>query len=155
MGAKDLQRLARYVVRRRTSLGFKYREDFATVTGLSVRTLGDIERARRTVSDATVAVVEEALGWKPGSFDAILHQGEPEIMESAPPSPEPEPAEHNRTDDLDYLLGEDQDLHAIWRGLQAISELTEQERVHALTLIKALRGVASDQRKADAGTITR
>ncbi|WP_433516453.1 hypothetical protein ACQP2T_13325 [Nonomuraea sp. CA-143628] len=148
MGAQDLQRLARYVVRRRTSLGFKYREDFATATGLSTRTLGDVERARRQVSDASVAVVEERLGWKPGSFEAILEGGEPEIITTAEPEQGPDRSA------LDSLVGDDPGLQAVWTGLLAIGELTDEERIHVITLLKALREAGALSGKASRGAAT-
>lgn len=137
MVGEDLPRLAKAVVRRRVELGYKTREDFAAAVGLSVRTLGDIERARRLVGDSSVAAVETALGWKLGSFEAILDCREPELVESAKVVPEPD-----RADAIDQLVGSDPDLRAIWTGLQAIAQLTEQERIHTITLVKALRGTA-------------
>jgi len=150
MGAQDLQRLARYVVRRRTSLGFKYREDFATATGLSTRTLGDIERARRQVSDASVAAIEERLGWKPGSFEAILDGGEPEIMPTAGPEQGPD-----RRSALDSLVGDDPGLQAVWTGLLALRELTDEERIHLITVLKALREARAVGGKTSRGAATR
>ncbi|YCK35133.1 helix-turn-helix domain-containing protein [Actinomadura sp. ATCC 39365] len=133
MGGEDLDRLAKYVVRRRVQMGYKTREEFASAVGLSVRTLGDIERARRAVGDASVAAVEHALGWRPASFEAILSGREPEL--ESPDKSEP-------PDQLGHVVGDDPEMRAIWVGLQAISQLTHQERVHMVTLVKALRGTA-------------
>lgn len=149
MVGEDLPRLAKAVVRRRVELGYKTREDFAAAVGLSVRTLGDIERARRLVGDSSVAAVEAALGWKLGSFEAILDRREPELVQSAKVAPEPEP---DRADAIDQLVGPDPGLRAIWAGLQEIPQLTDQERVHMLTLLKALRGTASAPGQQQDGT---
>lgn len=68
------QALARAVVSRRVELGMKTRGALAEATGLSARTLGDIERARRTsLSPSTLAKVEQVLGWPEGHIDALLH----------------------------------------------------------------------------------
>jgi transcriptional regulator with XRE-family HTH domain len=65
--------LAQAVIGRRVELGHHSREAFADASGLSVRTLSDIERARRTSYDpATLARVEQALQWLPGTVDRIL-----------------------------------------------------------------------------------
>jgi transcriptional regulator with XRE-family HTH domain len=68
--------LAQAVIGRRVELGHHVREAFADASGLSVRTLSDIERARRTSYDpATLARVEQALQWLPGTVDRILAEG--------------------------------------------------------------------------------
>lgn len=73
----DWQALAREVVAARVALGYQTREAFAKVVGLSTRTLGDIERARRTSMDqATLAKVEQALGWPTGRTRTILDGAE-------------------------------------------------------------------------------
>jgi hypothetical protein len=115
-------------------MGYKTREDWAAAIGLSTRTLGDIERGRRPVGDATVAAIEEHLGWQPGSFTAILAGGEPELTLS---EQEPEPAQPAP----DYLTVGDPSLAAIWDGLMAITELSEQERMSMFTMVKAMRGM--------------
>jgi hypothetical protein len=117
-------------------MGYKTREEFATAVRLSTRTLGDIERARRPVGDATVAAIEEHLGWQPGSFTAILAGGEPELILSEQEQ-EQEPA---RPPAPDYLTAGDPSLAAIWDGLAAITELSEQERMSVFTMVKAMRG---------------
>ncbi|MEV0149056.1 MULTISPECIES: helix-turn-helix transcriptional regulator [unclassified Nonomuraea] len=141
MVGEDRERLANYVVRRRVALGYKTREQWAAAIGLSTRTLGDIEKGRRPVGDATIARIEDHLGWKPGSTAAILRGGNPELVaevQDAEPQPEPEePAVPG------FLLGADEDLRAIWAGLEAIPQLAAEERIHAITLIKALRGAAA------------
>jgi transcriptional regulator with XRE-family HTH domain len=143
MVGEDLARLAKYVVRRRVELGWKTREAFAAASGLSVRTLGDIERARRKVGDASIAAVEDALGWRPGAFDAILADRDPELVEP------PATPVAKKSDALAALVGDDPDLRTIADGLRAIAELTEGERVHMVTLLKALRGMANPGAQQD------
>lgn len=71
-------RLGAYVVATRTRKGFRTRAAFARATRLSVRTLGAIERGDKTSYDPhTLATVEHALGWVPGSSENVLRGGEP------------------------------------------------------------------------------
>ena len=59
-------------------LGYRTLSDLAARTGLGVRTLSDIERgARESYSAETLAAVEAALGWAPGSVRRILDGGQP------------------------------------------------------------------------------
>ncbi len=58
------RRLADEVIRRRVELGHDTRASFIAASGLSARTVGDIETARRTSYDpATLARLEQALRW--------------------------------------------------------------------------------------------
>lgn len=60
------------------------REKLVAASGLSRKTLGEIERADRTSYDpATIATVEQTLKWPPGTVDAILAGLRP------PPDPAP------------------------------------------------------------------
>jgi transcriptional regulator with XRE-family HTH domain len=141
MVGEDRERLAQYVVRRRVAMGYRTREEWAAAVGLSARTLGDIEKGRRPVGDATVARIEEFLGWKPGSTSAILRGGEPELSDGAKEAePEPEVELDAQPAMPDFIASADDNLQAIWAGLEAIPELSHEERIHAIVLIKALRG---------------
>lgn len=74
------ERLARYIVARRVALGYKRRPPFADALGISLRTLGDIETGRRERYDpATVAALENTLGWTTGSVQRIIAGGEPTL----------------------------------------------------------------------------
>ncbi len=76
--ADNWARLAEHVITRRVDRGYKTRQAFATASGLSLRTLGDIERHDRDSYDnATLATLESALGWEPGSVQNILTGGKP------------------------------------------------------------------------------
>jgi transcriptional regulator with XRE-family HTH domain len=73
----DWTRLGRAVVTRRVELGMHTRQALAEKTGLSTRILGDLENGRRTSYDpATLARVEQALQWLPGTVDRILAEGD-------------------------------------------------------------------------------
>lgn len=67
VGMTDLRALGAAVVDHRKTLGWTTRKDFARVTGLSYRVLGEVETGRRPVSPGTWAIIEQHLGWKPGT----------------------------------------------------------------------------------------
>lgn len=76
MPGDDWRRLADYVVARRVELGMRERRALAAATGVTDRTLGKLENGQR-VSPSTLAVIENELGWSPGSCRRILAGGEP------------------------------------------------------------------------------
>ncbi len=61
------------------------RQDLAQKAGLSYRLLGDLERGTRPVSEGSLAIVEQVLGWQPGSSKRILEGGEPRLAIDGPP----------------------------------------------------------------------
>jgi hypothetical protein len=76
----DWKRLADVVIARRVDLGHKFRPSFSEATGFGLRTLGDIETARRDSYDrGTISALEKALGWATGSVTSVLTGGEPII----------------------------------------------------------------------------
>src|SRR6201995_3261233 len=77
MAGEDWQRLADYVVARRVELGMRDRRAFAEVTGVTERTLGKLENGQH-VSPRTPGMVENRLGWAPGSCRRILPGGGPQ-----------------------------------------------------------------------------
>lgn len=72
-----LIRAGRYVVSRRVALGYKHRIDLAKDLPITDRTLADIENGVREVSLGTYAVLENKLGWAPGSIEAVRDGREP------------------------------------------------------------------------------
>ena len=79
MPGDDWRRLADYVVARRVELGMRERRALASATGVTDRTLGKLENGQR-VSPSTLAVIENELGWSPGSSRRILAGGEPSLV---------------------------------------------------------------------------
>src|SRR5882724_7419739 len=73
---RDWKRLADYVIARRTKLGHKDRGTFATASGITERTLWNLENGR-SVSAPTLAAVADTLGWSPDSPRLILDGREP------------------------------------------------------------------------------
>jgi transcriptional regulator with XRE-family HTH domain len=84
MITEEWRRLADYVVARRVELGMRDRRALAAATGVTDRTLGKLENGQR-VSPSTLGVIENVLGWAPGSCRRILAGGEPHAI-SAPAS---------------------------------------------------------------------
>lgn len=85
-----LERLGHHIVSRRVALGYRNRTDFADSLQFTVRTLSDIENGVRKASPGTYAMLENKLGWAPGSIDTILAGGEPkELVVKLRNSPEP------------------------------------------------------------------
>jgi hypothetical protein len=83
---EDWRRLADYVVARRVQLGMRDRRALSAVTGVTDRTLGKLENGQR-VSASTLGVIENELGWAPGSCRKILAGGEPGLArDEQPPS---------------------------------------------------------------------
>lgn len=86
MVVANWERLGDYVVARRTALGMRDRRAFAAATGVTDRTLGKLENGGR-VSASTLGVVENHLGWAPGSCRRVLSGGDPAIVSAGVPHP--------------------------------------------------------------------
>jgi transcriptional regulator with XRE-family HTH domain len=82
MPGEDWPRLADYVVARRVELGMRDRRALAAATGVTDRTLGKLENGQR-VSASTLAVIENELGWAPGSARRVLAGSEPSLTAAA------------------------------------------------------------------------
>jgi hypothetical protein len=95
-----LQRLGRHVVSRRVALGYRTRTELANSLMFTVRTLADIENGVRRASPGTYAMLENKLGWAPGSIDTILAGGEPKELVVKLGRTTPAPASHGATDAL-------------------------------------------------------
>lgn len=83
--AEDWSRLAAYVRSRRlVDLGLE-QTALADLAGVSKRTIVTVENGR-PVNLNTRAKLEAALGWAPGSTDAVLSGGEPSLIDSPEPA---------------------------------------------------------------------
>ena len=80
MDRPALQRLGHHVVSRRVALGYRNRTDLADSLQFTVRTLADIEHGVRRASPGSYALLENKLGWAPGSIDTVLAGGEPQEL---------------------------------------------------------------------------
>ena len=91
MDGHALERLGHHIVSRRVALGYRNRTDFANSLQFTARTLSDIENGVRKASPGTYAMLENKLGWAPGSIDTILAGGEPKelVVKLRPTAPTP------------------------------------------------------------------
>lgn len=123
MVAENWERLGDYVVARRTALGMRDRRSFAAATGVTDRTLGKLENGGR-VSASTLGVVENHLGWAPGSCRRVLSGGEP-VITSADPAPT-RPQYDDPT--LQYIAGTPGLPPDVVRGLIALARNWRERR---------------------------
>jgi hypothetical protein len=91
MNGHALERLGHHIVSRRVALGYRNRTDLADSLQFTVRTLSDIENGIRKASPGTYAMLENKLGWAPGSIDAVLAGGDPkeQVVTARRDNPEP------------------------------------------------------------------
>jgi hypothetical protein len=98
-----LVRVGRYVVNRRVALGYKHRIDFANDLPITDRTLADIENGVREVSVGTYAVLENKLGWGPGSFEAVRAGREPIEVNTGAKQPQAQQQQRQQAPPLNPL----------------------------------------------------
>lgn len=73
----ELKRLGRLIVARRKQRGLPTRQAFADSLKITYRVLTDLENGTRQLGAKTYLQIEKALGWQPGSVEAVLAGGEP------------------------------------------------------------------------------
>ena len=102
MDRRALERLGHHIVSRRVALGYRNRTDLANSLQFTVRTLSDIENGVRKASPGTYAMLENKLGWAPGSVDTILAGGDAKelVVKLRRDSHEPRYGSHAATDVL-------------------------------------------------------
>jgi hypothetical protein len=126
------ERLGRLLVQRRISLAPRYRVRtlFADDVGLHWRLLHDLERNKRSnFTDETLAAVEVAYRWKPGSIARVLAGGDPEPMTAAAEVARPDPGPavvQELWGDLDHAP---ELVRRLWRA--ALPEETRLDLIHS------------------------
>lgn len=76
--SSSVQNFAQKVIARRRDLGISTTRKLAELSGISARTLGDVENGRRaSYSKATLWALDDALRWERGSSEDALGGGEP------------------------------------------------------------------------------
>lgn len=85
----DWPRYGDYVIARRVTLGMTTQLQLARASGVSDRTISQVEFGR-SVRLSTVAAIDSALQWQPGSGRRILAGGEPEPVPGSPGAQQPE-----------------------------------------------------------------
>ncbi|MFE1170408.1 hypothetical protein [Nocardiopsis sp. NPDC058789] len=99
------ERLDALMDRRRLDLGHNWKA-IIDDAGVSYQTLGQLRKGR-PVADVTVARVEQALRWQPGSIRAILEGGNP----TPAPAPAVEPQGPSRAKWDGEIIGPDEPLY--------------------------------------------
>jgi hypothetical protein len=122
VAGEDWQRLADYVVARRVELGMRDRRAFAEATGVTERTLGKLENGQH-VSPSTLGMVENRLGWAPGSCRRVLGGGEPA---AGPPDPGREEREEREDPTLWHIASTPGLPPDVVRGLVALARTWRQ-----------------------------
>ncbi|MDL4774951.1 MULTISPECIES: helix-turn-helix domain-containing protein [Thermomonosporaceae] len=121
-GELDRERIAKYVVARRGSLGLT-QEQLAERAGVTVKTIYNLEAGERWPQARTRSAIEDALQWRPGDLVRIGEGGEP-----AGASPRP---------GMDVVLKELDELNAYFADLRA--DPGDKRRM-ALAFLRALYG---------------
>jgi transcriptional regulator with XRE-family HTH domain len=74
-------KLAEFVTARRADLGYSITQ-LSAISGLSTSTLDNVEHSRKSSYDpATLATLERALRWRPGSVERALKGLAPQILQ--------------------------------------------------------------------------
>ncbi|REE95309.1 helix-turn-helix domain-containing protein [Thermomonospora umbrina] len=123
-GQVDRERVAKYVVARRGSLGLT-QEQLAERAGVTVKTVYNLESGGRWPQARTRGAVESALGWQPGDLVRIGEGREPVQVPGA------------EGPDIDTVVRELAELDDYFADLRADSG--ERRRV-ALAFLRALYG---------------
>jgi transcriptional regulator with XRE-family HTH domain len=82
----DWERLGEFVRRVRVDLGYRTQDQFAEAAKISPRTLRELEGGR-PVAKRTLALIEAALQWGPGSAQSVLRGGQPDTEDTPAASP--------------------------------------------------------------------
>jgi transcriptional regulator with XRE-family HTH domain len=87
MSQEARARTAAYVKARRGRLGLRSQRKLAELAGVDTKTINSLETGRRWPQPAILAQIEQALGLKEGSLQAIHDGGEPTPLDEAEPPP--------------------------------------------------------------------
>ncbi|GAA2586149.1 helix-turn-helix transcriptional regulator [Actinomadura fulvescens] len=119
-GELDRERIAKYVVARRGSLGLT-QEQLAERAGVTVKTIYNLEAGERWPQARTRSAIETALEWRSGDLVRVGEGLEPARQET----------------DMTVVLRELEELNAYFADLQADSG---DKRRMALAFLRALYG---------------
>lgn len=128
------QRLGELLIAARVAKGFTKRAEWQRHLGLSHgRTLFDIENAkRRNFDPSTIAFIEHAYGWRPGSIRAVLAGGEPTVTEqNSEPQPEVDRLPVGRAREGGEVLRPDDFTPEQWRDLRRYAEFIRSQNPDA------------------------
>ncbi|MEV4671807.1 MULTISPECIES: helix-turn-helix domain-containing protein [Actinomadura] len=150
------RRLGQIVRQRRIELGFGSQASLAAEGGPSLSVVNKIETGRgRDYTDRVIIPLEDRLGWRRGSFRAILDGGEPVRLDAATAAAAPA-AEHSHDGNYPEEVVGDPFLRFIWDAPESLAD--DEDKWAAVTgvLLKRRRPVPRPldeqqgrQRKAD------
>ncbi len=142
------ERLAAAVTARRIELGHPTMQALVDNSDLKLRTLGDIENARKpSYSRGTLATLERALRWATGSVDAVLEGREPVDASAALPGLSGQGAgnvDHELPEDA-LIKVIDSDLPSAVKAEIVRTVLAEQRRYAQRRVDELLRDAAATQ----------
>ncbi len=146
------RRLGRIVRQRRIELGFSSQASLAAEGGPSLSVVNKIETGRgRDYTDRVIIPLEDRLGWRRGSFRAVLEGGEPECVDTAP-APTAVPATGSGEGNYPPEVAGDPFLRFIWDAPAALAD--DEEKWAAITGV-LLRRMRSAPRALDDAPETR
>jgi len=123
MATLDRKRLAHFVVARRMELGITDRRALSKLTSISDRTIGKLELGQ-PVSQSTLGMVENVLGWEPGSAQRTLEGGTPAVKDSEQGTPQQQPA---YSDPVLQQIWELDLPESVRRGMIAFAEASREQ----------------------------
>jgi hypothetical protein len=136
------RRLGQIVRQRRIELGFGSQASLAAEGGPSLSVVNKIETGRgRDYTDRVIIPLEDRLGWRRGSFRAILEGGDPVCVDAPAPAPAaPAPAAEDGNDGNypEEVVG-DPFLRFIWDAPESLAD--DEDKWAAVTgvLLKRMR----------------
>ncbi|NVI87811.1 helix-turn-helix transcriptional regulator [Actinomadura sp. BRA 177] len=134
------RRLGHMVRQRRIELGFGSQASLAAEGGPSLSVVNKIETGRgRDYTDRVIIPLEDRLGWRRGSFLAILGGGDPVCLDAPAPAPAAPAAEHTNDGNYpDEVVG-DPFLRFIWDAPDSLAD--DEDKWAAVTgvLLKRMR----------------
>jgi len=132
------RRLGQMVRQRRIELGFGSQASLAAEGGPSLSVVNKIETGRgRDYTDRVIIPLEDRLGWRRGSFRAILDGGEPVCLDAAAPAAAA--AEHTHDGNYPDEVVDDPFLRFIWDAPESLAD--DEDKWAAVTgvLLKRMR----------------
>jgi hypothetical protein len=136
------RRLGHIVRQRRIELGFGSQASLAAEGGPSLSVVNKIETGRgRDYTDRVIIPLENRLGWRRGSFRAILDGGDPVCLDAAAPASAAPADEHTNDGTYPDEVVDDPFLRFIWDAPDSLAD--DEDKWAAVTgvLLKRMRPV--------------
>lgn len=134
------RRLGQMVRQRRIELGFGSQASLAAEGGPSLSVVNKIETGRgRDYTDRVIIPLEDRLGWRRGSFRAILDGGDPVCLDAPATAAPAVAAEHTHDGNYPEEVVDDPFLRFIWDAPESLAD--DEDKWAAVTgvLLKRMR----------------